>query len=92
MPTAATHNLFQCMRPLFLIFEHTNSTPCSLTVCRYAGPPIELVFYIGDEGPESGWWPFGTASTFNDLIDKSVGCKVTHDLFSRSSTADSTCR
>ena len=47
-----------------------------LTVIRYSGSPFELVFYIGDGGPESGWWPFGTASHFNDLIDNSAGCKV----------------
>jgi hypothetical protein len=45
---------------------------------RYSGPPFELVFYIEDEGNVSGWWPFGAATTFNELIDHSVGCKVIH--------------
>lgn len=63
--------------PAFVMPREVCSAHCAvLTVSRYSGPPLELVFYIGDQGLNSGWWPFGTASSFNDLIDNSAGCKV----------------
>ena len=70
--------MFPCARALARIFLRR-----LLTVSRYSGPPFELVFYIGDEGDVSGWWPFGTASTYNDLIDKSAGCKVACSCIAR---------
>ncbi len=47
-----------------------------LTASRYSGAPFDLVFYISDQGLESGWWPLGSPIHFNDLVDKAPGCKV----------------